>query len=246
MYGRGQLCKLNDSSINNEIHERWRRREVESRWFPCILVCCCVGGMRCCGTVARAASPKALRGSTGGISVVEGLQWQFCFLKQVHLRPSPSRRALLGSSEWTWAAEAPERWVRCQSGFGHSHLLFALSSPSILQPGKQALEGYKPDTNLPAEPSVWPFPCSFYPSFKSLTGVFRSNKPYVKDVKEQIFCRLYQHAESEGKRAIMLGEGGRSDYLGVIIREGNSGRCCEWQGFTMGHKSLKAKPLGSI
>lgn len=155
-------------------------------------------------------------------------------------------RALLGSSEWTWAAEAPERWVRCQSGFGHSPLLFALSSPSILQPGKQALEGYKPDTNLPVEPSVWPFPCSFYPSFKSLTGVFRSNKPYVKDVKEQIFCRLYQHAESEGKRAIMLGEGGRSDYLGVIIREGNSGRCCEWQGFTMGHKSLKAKPLGSI
>lgn len=144
------------------------------------------------------------------------------------------------------SASSPEWWVWCQRGFEHSPLLFALSLPSSLQPGKPALEGYKPDTNLPAEPSVWPFPCSFYPSFKSLTGVFRSNKPYVKDVKEQIFCRLYQHAESEGKRAIMLGEGGRSDYLGVIIREGNSGRCCEWQGFAMGHKSLKAKPLGSI
>lgn len=29
MYGRGQLCKLNDSSINNEIHERQRRQEEE-------------------------------------------------------------------------------------------------------------------------------------------------------------------------------------------------------------------------
>jgi len=56
--------------------------------------------------------------------------------------------------------------------------------------------------------------------------VFQSNKPYVKGVKEQILCRLYQHAESEGKQAIMLGEE-RSDYLVVIIREGNSGRCCK-------------------
>lgn len=83
------------------------------------------------------------------------------------------------------------------------------------------------DTSLPVEPSVWPFSSSFYPSFKSLSVVCQSNKPYVKDVKEQIVCRLYQHAESEGKRAIMLGERGRSDYLVVIIREGNSGRCCK-------------------
>lgn len=209
----------------------------------------CAAAWEGCGAVGRYPGqhhPKPSEALLVTSRWWKGLQWQFCFLKQVHLGPSPSRRAPLGSSEWTWAAEAPQRWVRCQSGLGHSPLLFALSSPSILQPGKQALEGYKPDTNLPAEPSVWPFPCSFYPSFKSLTGVFRSNKPYVKDVKEQIFCRLYQRAESEGKRAITLGEGGRSDYLGVIIREGNSGRCCEWQGFTMGHKSLKAKPLGSI
>lgn len=31
MYGRGQLCKLNDSSINNEIHERQRRQDAPVR-----------------------------------------------------------------------------------------------------------------------------------------------------------------------------------------------------------------------
>lgn len=139
----------------------------------------------------------------------------------------------------------PKLWVWCQRDFDHNPLFLSYSSfPRSLV---CSLEN-RPwrDTSLPVEPSVWPFSCSFYPSFKSLTVLCQSNKPYVKDVKEQILCRLYQHAESKGKWAIMLGEGGRSDYLVVIIREGNSGRCCKWQGFTMGHKSLKAKPLGSI
>ncbi|OPJ58905.1 hypothetical protein AV530_000641 [Patagioenas fasciata monilis] len=54
-------------------------------------------------------------GHVTSLTLVESLRSSRRVLKkrsspvQVPLGPSPSRRALLGSSEWTWAAEAPER-----------------------------------------------------------------------------------------------------------------------------------------
>ena len=112
MYGRGQLCKLNDSSINNEIHERQRRKDPPLRRrklvVPCASSCAYQGvwGMQCWrmvrgaeGSFGVSFQPKPFRGSADGIFLVESLQWKFCIPEQVHLRWSPSRRALLESSK---------------------------------------------------------------------------------------------------------------------------------------------------
>lgn len=113
MYGRGQLCKLNDSSINNELHERQRRQTG----------CSCEeekvpgsppgrGGM---GAGQGQLPGRSWRGSAGDIPAGEGSSGSLAFLEGFPGMVS-SPRALLGSGEWAWVSPS-----RCRRGPNPTH-----------------------------------------------------------------------------------------------------------------------------
>lgn len=76
MYGRGQLCKLNDSSINNEIHERQRRQDAPVRRRRLLVPTTPWRD----GRGAGAAPRQPWRGSAGGVSPGEGSSGSWAFL----------------------------------------------------------------------------------------------------------------------------------------------------------------------
>lgn len=186
MYGRGQLCKLNDSSINNEIHERQRRQDAPVRRRRLL-----VPHQGVEGTGARQGQlpDRTWRGSAGGISSGGSLQWNSGIPGQIFLGWSPSPRALLGS-----------RKQRAGLG-GHNPTPLFPSLPS----GKPRREAAPP-----AEPPVWLFPCSSCPPFQCVAVMCQSNKPCVRDVREQTVCSLNQlRSRGENRNAARRG---RSDY----------------------------------
>lgn len=170
MYGRGQLCKLNDSSINDELRERQRRKDPPL--FRRKLMVPCTGS-QCRGVWGRqgwrtGGGHRTALGFTfthgfAGALLRTSARWRvsggsFASLHQGHLRRSPSLRALLESSKW------PSQALNCNHG-GYLPqpplpLLLLLSSLAALQPGTQAMEGYQPTCRAIA----WPFSCIFYPS----------------------------------------------------------------------------------
>lgn len=159
MYGRGQLCKLNDSSINNEIHERQRRQDAPVRRRRLLVPHQGVEGQER-GTGSSHTEP-------GGALLVSSLRGEASSGK--HSRPGFP--GMLSISQSCLRKQ--------QEGLGE-HLsaptLRTVPRSSQSQPTLPFLPcpRERRDAAPPLEPPAWPSPCCSGPAFQCLALVCQS------------------------------------------------------------------------
>lgn len=131
MYGRGQLCKLNDSSINNEIHERQRRQDAPVRRRRLLVPPTRVWRD---GSGAGAAPRQNL----------EGLCWWHLFRGSLQWKAFPDR--------FSWdALHLPE--LSQEAGSGEQAWMSTAPGPTLPERGR-CRGAHNPNPLFPSLPSV--------------------------------------------------------------------------------------------